>query len=234
MRILLITLCLLTVSCKKEEYKPAVVLNLNVKAKHRPFVDEKKLGRDALDYSILPGILVELIPESTVIPSKAQNRELIFSSASDPHLFLTMRKGDTLTLTNKTHRPLILESYVLMGYGFPIYLGTDEDNMSRTIEIKQDCRNAVIFDHSDNFKITITVNPYHKAYLRSGEFKLFGLIEGAPLSAGIWKVRLSHPRFPTLEKTISLFPKCPEANFEYSLGPLVTKAGEKGSLPYIP
>jgi hypothetical protein len=229
----LLFLLLPLLSCGGPEYKTTITLELTVIARHRDTVEKEKLGIGALDYSRLPGILVELIPEHDLPTQEASLHHINFSSSENVPAFVAIRPGDQLIFVNDSYRPMILDSYDLMGHGFPIEVFADSKRKITSIEIKKECLNAVIFDRSNHYKITVTCNTNHKTYMRSRESFLFGNNPANPLNQGHYTLRISHPRLPPYEEPIYLSEESHQKKqINYTLGPL-PKAGKEGKLPYV-
>jgi hypothetical protein len=200
----LIFSCLFLISCFGEKEKKPNSLTIEVQASQRKPINQKDLGLGALDYSKLSGILVELIPKGFELnPAKVKQHRVIFKSSGNEPQYLCIRPQDQVFLDNRSHRPIILDSYDnLPGFPVKIECPAPGEKMIVKLPLTKLCRNAVIFDRSGNYKIILTCNPHHKAYVSSHQKKSFGQNPDDVLAAGEWTLRLSHPRLLDHEETV--------------------------------
>jgi len=240
--LLIFILCLSTSCSNKKELLPKNVLTINVIAKHRDFVKKEDLGMGAVNYASLPGILIELIPQNKITNYQPESHLVTLLSQPNTTSYISARVGDQIHFINNSYRPIILDSYDLLGHNFPLSIPSStaqkksSDNSHITsITLSHECRNAVIFDRSGNFKIILTCNSHHKTYLNSNSTKMLGINKNNPLHSGQWTLRVSHPRLPTIEKKITLNDSNnPSQTIPYTLGPLTPKSGKKRILPFVP
>ena len=231
-KLLLLLLCLSVMpACNHNDSNSASLAQfvLTVTSRHRDGVNESELGSGALDYSKLEGVLAELITDTPMDPPSPRAWPVIFESTFNNPKYLACRPGDAVALSNKSQRPLTLDSFDLPG--FPIELAAGE---TKHISIQRICRNAVIYDMSDTHTLIVSCQPHHTQYLKMNEPYVFGSEKDAPLHYGPATLSFMHPRFPKKSMTVYLKKGLnhPEP-FLYSLGPLNPSDKSKAILPQI-